>query len=50
VQFLNFPSGPENRLGWRLNDIFEIKEKDYFAADLAATTAEAVKLSAEKKP
>jgi hypothetical protein len=50
VQFFNFPSGPENRLGWRLNDIFEIKEKDFFAADLAATAAEAVKLSSEKKP
>ena len=50
VQFFNFPSGPENRLGWRLNDIFEIKEKDFFAADLAATAAEAVKLSWEKKP
>jgi hypothetical protein len=50
VQFFNFPSGPENRLGWRLNDIFEIKEKDFFAADLAAAAAEAVKLSSEKKP
>jgi hypothetical protein len=50
VQFFNFPGGPENRLGWRLNDIFEIKEKDFFAVDLAATAAEAVKLSSEKKP
>jgi hypothetical protein len=50
VQFFNFPSGPENRLGWRLNDIFEIKEKDFFAADFAATAAEAVKLSSEKAP
>ena len=50
VQFFNFPSGPENRLGWRLNDIFEIKEKDFFAADLAATAAGAVRLSSEKKP
>jgi hypothetical protein len=50
VQFFNFPCGPENRLGWRLNDIFEIKEKDFFAADLAATAAEAVKLTSEKKP
>jgi len=50
VQFFNFPSGPENRLGWRLNDIFEINEKDFFAADLAATAAEAVRLSSERKP
>jgi hypothetical protein len=50
VQFFNFPSGPENRLGWRLNDLFEIKENDFFATDLAATAAEAVKLSSEKKP
>ncbi|HXB01759.1 MAG TPA: hypothetical protein VNV15_02945 [Opitutaceae bacterium] len=50
VQFFNFPTGPENRLGWRLNDIFEIKEKDFFAADLAATAAAAVKLSSEKTP
>lgn len=50
VQFFNFPNGPENQLGWRLNDLFEIKENDFFAADLAATTAEAVRLSSEKKP
>jgi hypothetical protein len=50
VQFFNFPGGAENRLGWRMNDIFEIKENDFFAADLAATAAEAVKLSSEKKP
>jgi hypothetical protein len=50
VQFFNFPSAPENRLGWRLNDIFEIKEKDFFAADLAATAAAAVELSSEKTP
>jgi hypothetical protein len=50
VQFFNFPGRPENRIGWRLNDIFEIKEKDFFAADLAATAAEAVRLSSERKP
>jgi hypothetical protein len=50
VQFFNFPNGPENQLGWRLNDIFEIKENDFFAADLAATAAAAVRLSPEKKP
>ena len=50
VQFFNFPGGPDNLLGWRLNDLFEIQEKDFFAADLAAAAAGAVKLSSEKTP
>jgi len=50
VQFLNFPGGLKNLFGWRLNDIFEIKETDFFAADLTAAAAAAVKLSSEKTP
>ncbi|MGA3007167.1 MAG: hypothetical protein ABSE59_04675 [Opitutaceae bacterium] len=50
VQFFNFPSGSDNLLGWRLNDLFEIKEADFFATDLAAAAARAVKLSSEKTP
>jgi hypothetical protein len=50
VQFLNFPSRPENPLGWRMSDIFEIKEQDFFASDIAAASAAAVKLPSEPKP